>query len=111
MWKPAEKCKIFVKTSWVLDMKSRKIAGNLHTHILHFPEGYLIFRLYALHKGFKELFEWNIRRGTFPSNGRDKSAPGQGQMHFVDVKIWIVLYVNRVVAIYIGNYESGRYNR
>jgi hypothetical protein len=60
MWKPAEKCKIFVKTYWVLEMKLWKIQVNLHTHILHFPEGYLIFRLYALHKGFKELFEWYI---------------------------------------------------
>ena len=39
-------------------------------------------------------------------NGRDKSASGKGQMHFVDAKIWIVLYVNRVVAIYIGNMDQ-----
>jgi len=57
-------------------------------------------------KDSKSCLSGTFVEGRSTSNGRDKSAPDQGQMHFVDAKIWIVLYVNRVVAIYIGNMDQ-----
>ena len=46
---------------------------------------YLIFRLYALNSGFRELYEWKVRRKW---DG------------FFDAGIWLVHDVYRIVALY-----------
>ena len=54
-------------------------------------------------KDSKSCLSGTPKEGCFSGIDRDKSAPGSGRMDIVDVKIWIVLYVNRFVAICKGN--------